>query len=340
MAGGLFDADSAGDDSSSSATKRQDFNREQFASAISSEAAKSVFIGTSSWKYPGWIGTLYDEQRYLRRSRFSKAAFERECLREYAETFSTVCVDAGFYNYPQERQIEKLVEAVPSIFRFGFKVTENITVKSFPKLPRHAGRGGQQNEDFLNAEKFKKYFLNPLRSFQDSIGVLIFSFTQFSRRDFQRGRDFLPLLDRFLGELPNDCQYAMEIRNRNFLQDAYFEILKKHGVAHVYNSWTRMPSVSEQLALSASKTTDFTVGRFLLKPGRGYEEAVKKFAPYRRAKAVYEEGRRTMADLIKQNRKKSGKPSYIFVNNRLEGNSLQTISAVLDQLAREAAQSA
>ena len=57
------------------------------------EAAKTnVFIGTSSWKYSGWCGQIYDEQKYLTRGKFSEAKFERECLSEYAETFSTVCV--------------------------------------------------------------------------------------------------------------------------------------------------------------------------------------------------------------------------------------------------------
>jgi hypothetical protein len=39
-------------------------------------AEAGVSIGTSSWKYPGWCGQLYDEQRYLKRKKFSKAKFE------------------------------------------------------------------------------------------------------------------------------------------------------------------------------------------------------------------------------------------------------------------------
>ena len=57
-------------------------------------AAQQVCVGTSSWKYSGWCGQLYDEQRYLTRGKFSEAKFERECLAEYAQTFSTVCADA------------------------------------------------------------------------------------------------------------------------------------------------------------------------------------------------------------------------------------------------------
>ncbi len=59
--------------------------------------SESVFIGTSSWKYPGWCGQVYDESRYTTRKKFSEARFERECLAEYAEFFPTVFVDAGYY---------------------------------------------------------------------------------------------------------------------------------------------------------------------------------------------------------------------------------------------------
>jgi len=42
-----------------------------------------------------------------------------------------------------------------------------------------------------------------------------------------------------------------------------------------------MPPVSEQMALSGSQTNPALVAaRFLLKPGRKYEDAVKSFQPY------------------------------------------------------------
>ena len=46
-----------------------------------------------------------------------------------------------------------------------------------------------------------------------------------------------------------------------------WDMLHRHGVAHVFNNWTRMPSILEQLATDGSETADFTVSRFLLKPG-------------------------------------------------------------------------
>jgi uncharacterized protein YecE (DUF72 family) len=164
--------------------------------------------------------------------------------------------------------------------------------------------------------------------FREQIGVLMFEFSQFHRRDFEHGRDFVHALAAFLGQLPNDWQYGVEIRNKNFLQPEYFDALHAHGVTHVFNSWSRMPSVSEQLDLPGSLTTDFAAARFLLTPGRTYEQAVSAFSPYTETKVVDENARAAGRKLLTQ--VKSGRrKSYIYVNNRLEGNALETIRALL-----------
>ena len=41
--------------------------RSQLQSVAKRLAADGIFIGTSSWKYRGWAGLLYDEQRYCYR---------------------------------------------------------------------------------------------------------------------------------------------------------------------------------------------------------------------------------------------------------------------------------
>ena len=307
-----------------------DFLTSSFSQALAQCVTSNVFIGTSSWKYPGWCGQLYDEQRYLTRGKFSKKRFEEKCLEEYAETFPTVCVDAGYYKFPDERWLEKLCGQVPDGFRFSFKVTDTITLKHFPNHARHGARAGTANEHFLNANLFRSAFLRPCEAFRGHIGVLILEFSQFYSSDFEHGRDFVAALDRFLGELPPGWQYAVEIRNKTFLQPEYFEMLHRHGVAHTFNSWSRMPPVGEQLALNGSVTTDFVAGRFLLTPGRGYEQAVKDFSPYTETKALDPDARAAGRALIGKAKQISKRPSFIYVNNRLEGNALKTIEAMLE----------
>jgi uncharacterized protein YecE (DUF72 family) len=292
-------------------------------------ARESVFIGTSSWKYPGWCGQVYDESRYITRKKFSESRFERECLTEYAETFPAVCVDAGYYKFPSPQYLEGLSKQVPDSFRFGFKVTDTITLKNYTNLPRFGAMAGKPNEHFLNADLFKKAFLSSFDRIQDKAGVFIFEFSHFYPKDFEHGRDFVVLLDEFFSQLPKTYSYAVEVRNKSLLQPEYFSMLGSHGVAHVFNSWTKMPEVAEQIQIPGSITTDFTVARLLLKPGRTYEQAVSTFSPY---KSVQEPniGVREAAKTLVQKARGGKRPSFVFVNNRLEGNAPTTIRAILN----------
>ena len=309
------------------------FDRETCASALAKLAKNKIYLGTSSWKYPGWLGQLYEEQRYLYRGKVAKTRFEKQCLSEYAEVFKTVCVDAGYYQFPQPKTVEALAIQVPNDFRFSFKVTQEITTKHFTRLPRYGSRAGQLNKNFLNANLFQSAFLGPLKSMREKVGVLIFEFPHFYKKDFERGRDFIAALDGFLAQLPADWQYGVEIRNENFLHEDYFATLAKHGVAHIYNQWQRMPPVSAQLQLKRSFTTDFTGARFLLTPGRKYQEAIDTFSPYDQVQQVDADARQAASDLAKRAMEQPGKkPSVLYVNNRLEGNSLGTIMAILTNL--------
>jgi len=304
------------------------FEREQMANRAADLTARNIYIGTSSWKYEGWLGQLYSPDRYSYRGKVAKSRFEASCLEEYAEVFKTVCVDAGFYRFPEERYVEKLSNQVPEDFKLSFKVTDEITIKHFPRHTRHGERAGKSNTNFLNADLFIKAFLAPLFRYQEKVGVLMFEFGHLYKRDFEQGRDFVAALDSFLVRLPSDWQYGVEIRNKEFLRPEYFEVLHRHGVTHVFNSWAAMPSVEEQLAMEGSFTTDFFASRFLLRPGRKYEEAVQSFAPYESVQDIYSEGRDAIGKLASI---KTQRPSFIFVNNRLEGNALGTIAGSISK---------
>src|SRR5688500_14216602 len=121
------------------------FEREQLAVKLRQLAAQGVFIGTSSWKYPGWFGAIYERDRYVWRGRFSKARFERDCLAEFAQTFPAVSVDATYYKFFDRSALEALAAAVPDKFQFALKVCSDITLKQFPQLPRFGHRAGTVN---------------------------------------------------------------------------------------------------------------------------------------------------------------------------------------------------
>lgn len=290
-----------------------------------------LYLGTSSWKYEGWLGQVYDTGRYLTRGKFSRARFESSCLGEYAETFPAVCVDAGYYRFPTGRYVARLAAQVPEGFRLCFKATDEITMKSFPRLERFGDRAGTENPRFLDARLFVDAFLGPLSPHRHKTGVIIFEFSSFHPHHFARGRDFVAALDTFLGALPTDWQYGVEVRNASLLHPDYFAMLRHHGVAHVFNSWTKMPPVQDQMAMPEAFTTDFFAARFLLRPGRAYQQAVDTMAPYAATKEVNTEARAAIKSFIKRSRNTpTPRPSFVFVNNRLEGNSPNTIAAALD----------
>ncbi|HEX6563213.1 MAG TPA: DUF72 domain-containing protein [Chthoniobacterales bacterium] len=305
------------------------FDRDRMAARLKALAQAQIFIGTSSWKYEGWLGMLYDRANYENRSRFSKARFEQECLYEYSQYFPSVCVDAGYYRFPEERYLEKLVGQVPSSFKFTWKVTDEITLRRFPKLPRFGDRKGQLNQNFLNAELCYNSFLRLLEPYREQIGSLVFEFAEFRPGDFNGEDDFLVQLESFLQALPRGWPYSVEIRTEKFLTAGYLELLAKHGVAHVLSQWSYMPEVSEQLKHPGIFTADFQVARFLLRRGRPYERAVQIFSPYAETREVNEDARSTARRLIFDLRPEEVKPLFLYVNNRLEGNALNTIWSVI-----------
>jgi uncharacterized protein YecE (DUF72 family) len=299
---------------------------------IADLAIQCVFVGTSSWKYRGWCGTLYDQSRYEWRGKFAQSRFNRDCIAEYAQVFKTVCVDAAYYTFPSQQHLEGMASQVPEDFLFAFKVTDAITIKKFPNLDRFGAVAGKPNENFLNAELFAKGFLKPCESIRSSVGLLIFEFSRFWPADYQHGRDFVADLDKFLGQLPAGWPYGVELRNRAWLKPAYFECLARHQATNVFNSWEAMPPVSEQMALPGSRTNSKIVAaRFLLKPGRRYEEAVKIFEPYNTIKEEDPDARAAGKALISEG-KAAGptRKTFVFVNNRLEGNALGTIASVIE----------
>jgi uncharacterized protein YecE (DUF72 family) len=308
--------------------QRPPFDAARLAAALKRLAAERVLIGASSWKYEGWINQIYSREPYLSHGAFSSKRFEAECLREYARVFPIVCGDFSFYQFPSPVYWSRLFASAPPPLEFAFKVPEQITSKVFPFHPRYGARGGLANTSFLDAALFEDSFLAPLEPFAGRVALLIFEFGTFSPRSYAHVREFAADLDRFLSTVRRPFRYAVEIRNAEFLEPDYFQCLRSHGVAHVFNAWTRMPPLAQQIAIPDAFTSDFTVCRALLRRGRPYEEAVKMFSPYEEIRDENPEGRQAIRDLIRIARS-NRIGAFIFVNNRFEGNAPRTIEAIV-----------
>ncbi|MDR3719224.1 MAG: DUF72 domain-containing protein [Bryobacteraceae bacterium] len=292
-------------------------------------AARGIYFGTSSWKYPGWMGSIYTPQRYFTRGRFSQKKFEAECLAEYAETFPAVCGDFSFYQFPEPSYWFRLFAGAPKELQFAFKVPEEITVKTWPTHVRYGARGGSENDSFLNAGLFERMFAQPLEPYAGRVGVLIFEFGTLPKRHYDGVGPFVDDLSRFLAALPRGWRYAVEVRNPEYLDPVYFDCLRSFNVAHVFNAWTRMPELPGQIAIEEAFTADFLVARALLRQGRPYADAVAKFQPYERVQEPNPGARAALKELMDR-ASRSRQLAFLFVNNRLEGNAPGTIEAVID----------
>jgi len=303
----------------------------RLAPKLRSLAGQGVYFGTSSWKYEGWLGSIYSPERYAIRGKFSKRKFETECLAEYARTFPIVCGDFAFYQFPTPEYWERLFGGTPESLLFGFKVPEAITVARWPGHTRYGLRAGKENGGFLHAELFQTLLTRRLEPYAERVAVLIFEFGTFARSTFPTVDAFLDRLDPFLASLPGGFRYGVEIRNPEYLGPGYFALLASHGVAHVLNAWTRMPELGRQFEMPGADTAGFAVVRALLRRGRTYEQAVRTFEPYR---LVQEPSSAVRAALqgIAERARDLRKPAFLFVNNRLEGNAPSTIEAVVGQL--------
>ncbi len=303
----------------------------RLAPMLAALAGQGIYFGTSSWKYEGWLGSIYTPERYTTRGKFSRRKFEEECLAEYAETFPAVGGDFSFYQFPAPEYWARLFGASPRSLLFGLKVPEEITVANWPGHARYGARAGKANASFLDHRLFEAAFARPLEPYRDRIATLMFEFGTFSKAVFPNVRVFCEQLDSFLGALPPGFRYAVEIRNREYLGDDYFAVLARHRAAHVFNAWTRMPEIGAQAKLPGSFTGGFVAARALLRCGHTYENAVKRFEPYRETQEINPSTREALIDLAVAARK-AREPAFLFVNNRLEGNAPSTIEAVASSL--------
>jgi uncharacterized protein YecE (DUF72 family) len=288
-------------------------------------AEQGILLGTSSWKYPGWKGMVYNSPYP------SQRAFELTCLREYAALFPTVCADFALYDFPHPDVMRMMHEQTPDHFAVSLKVTDRITVKRYPNIPRYGNLAGEENPDFLNPSLFGEEFLGPVCELKNKCGAIIFEFSTFGHGSGVNLPVFLQALDAFLSKIPKQFNYSVEIRNSEFLTPEYFALLKSHDVAHVLNNWTRMPPIQQQIVREDALPAHFGVIRALLVPGRTYQQAVDMFQPYDAIKEVNPELRNGVASTAMRCAKED-KKLYAYINNRAEGNSPKTIEGILDVL--------
>ena len=204
-------------------------------------------FGTSSWSEKSWVGSFYQPG--------TKPA---DFLKEYARRFGAVEADTTYYRVPAEKLVRGWRGRTPNGFRMAAK---------FPRGIVHAGEGPRPNaERALVVEEVGEElesFLAVMRCLGDRAGPLLVQLPYFNKSHFSGEDEFLARLDAFLGTLPGDFRYAVEVRNQQWYTPALCEVLRAHRAAFCLSDLSYLPHPAEVIERLDVATTDFSYVRLI-----------------------------------------------------------------------------
>jgi uncharacterized protein YecE (DUF72 family) len=263
-----------------------------------------IRIGTSAFTAEGWVGSFYPEGMQ-----------PRDFLSYYATKFNTVELDNTFYRTPALSTVEGRNLKTPPEFIFAAKIPQAIT----------------HERVLVDCEDDLKHFLKTMDVLGHKLGPLLFQFGYFNKSAFKSQTEFLARLKPFLKKLPKGYQFAVEIRNKNWIDARYAELLRENNVtmALIDQSWVPRPwELKQKIDLA---TTDWTYVRWL-GDRKGIEAETKtwdKVIVDRRSDL------KNWVDVLKQmmNTKKIVK-MFAFANNHYQGHGPATVK-LFTQLWKE-----
>lgn len=192
-----------------------------------------IYLGTQGWNYAGWVGTFYP--------RGTRAA---DFLDQYVRIFDTVEIDSTFYAIPSEASICVWHGRAPANFTYSLKLTQEIT---------HQRR-------LADSAEILAAFCERVRPLSAHLAIIL----------IQLPPDFLwhswRTVENFLQLLPRDLRFAIEFRDRSWLNTEHLEssldLLRTHGVALALcdSKWLSREVV---LNLVDRPTADFAYVRWL-----------------------------------------------------------------------------
>lgn len=182
-----------------------------------------LLLGTQGFAFDDWVGPFYPAGT-------PRSAY----LEAYAARFPTVEIDSTFYGTPRPAVVRGWFERTPADFRFAAKFPRSITHEK--KL-----EGAQAEAD---------EFVGVMQGLREKLALLTLQFAY----DFEPA--LLSRLGAFLDGLPLGPRYAVEIRNRGWLNEDFTRMLSQRNAALVLQDLFTMPRMNWL-------TADFTVIRWL-----------------------------------------------------------------------------
>jgi uncharacterized protein YecE (DUF72 family) len=254
---------------------------------------RGILTGTSAFTAAGWEGTFYPAG--------TKPA---DYLSHYATQFRTVEVDSTFYGTPPQSRVRGWYEKTPEDFVFAAKVPQVIT----------------HEKVLMDCDEEFRQFVNTMEVLGEKLGPMLLQFGYFNPSVFRTGAEFLERLVPFLRKLPKEHRFAVEIRNKYWLDERFRNALEESNVALALVDQSWMPRPWEMKAQFDLVTADFAYVRWL-GDRKGIEEVTKawgKTVVDRRDDLLH--WVKIFRDLMKRDLK-----VYAYANNHYAGNGPGTV---------------
>jgi uncharacterized protein YecE (DUF72 family) len=288
-----------------------------------------LFLGTSSWSFPGWEGLVYDKALpESKLSRLGLIAYSQHPL------LNAVGIDRGFYSPVTRGQFEQYATQVPASFRFLVKAPQLVTDAT---IRDESGRPGAMNPTHLDAAAAIAHFVEPcMAGLGEKAGVLVFQVSPLPRAWLADTPGWIARLGDFLSQLPKGPCYAVELRDPALITPRLMRTLADTDVNYCMSLHDRMPPIDRQMraldALEALRPGPLIV-RWNLHQGLRYAAAREHYAPFNR---LVDEDLPTRTALAERAAAtlRAGRSVTVIANNKAEGSAPLT----LERLARAIAQ--
>ena len=297
-------------------------------------------MGTASDRYAGWLGQIYSEGRYegriserskkLKNTSFKERVLPVESVEEYFQHFSVLELDFTFYSPLLDREmkptptfhvIRKYREHLSDDARLVLKVPQAVFAQKLWRQGKFL-----ENPDYLNEALFIRQFYDPAQEILgDKIQGFVFEQEYQAKKERPPSRKHTEEIKAFLGRIPKDPRYHMEIRTESLLTEPYFAVLGEYGVGQVLSHWTWLPPLRRQLSLNRERfpnSGNQCIIRLMTPRRMRYEEAYARAFPFDRLVEgmMTPEMVQDAVDVILAGIAQ-GKVMNVVVNNRFGGNA-------------------
>jgi uncharacterized protein YecE (DUF72 family) len=182
---------------------------------------EKLHVGTMGWSYDFWKGNFYPDE-------------PENLLTEYAKTFDTVEVDNTFYRIPSMDNVRKWKEETPVDFIFSAK---------FPRKITHIKMLQDCHEEL-------EVFIEHMSLMGNKLGPMLIQLPPGFKPEMSE------ILKDFLAALPEKYRFAVEVRNKKWLDEKFYDMLRDNKVALTLIDHPWMPPMD-------TITADFTYIRWV-----------------------------------------------------------------------------